>query len=71
MSKVDFLPKVLNVSIQIIGNKNKLITGIKSSKIQYFGRLIICINTIPLYMGTKASHAFLPAFTYNFQVPIP
>ena len=54
--------KVLKVSIQIIGNKNKLITGIKSNKIQYFGRLMICINTIPLYTGTYASQAFLPAF---------
>ena len=48
ISAVVFLPKVRNVSIQIIGNKNKFITGTNKKKIHQVGRLIIFINTIPL-----------------------
>ena len=70
MSAVVFFPNVRSVSIQITGKINKLITGKNTKNIHHFGRFMICIKTIPLYTGTKASQAFLPAFTYNFHVQI-
>ncbi len=68
-SFVVFLPKLLSVSIQTIGNIKRFIIGINNKTTHHFGLLMICIKTIALYTGTIASQGFLPALTYNFQVP--
>ena len=41
----------------------------KSKIVYQVGLFIIFIKTIALYTGIAASHDFLPAFSYNFQVP--
>jgi hypothetical protein len=71
VSIVEFLPKLRKVSTQTTGNMIKLIIGINNKTVHHVGRLMIFINTMELYIGTKASHLFLPAFSYNFHVPNP
>jgi hypothetical protein len=48
VSKLEFLPKLLDVSTQITGNIKRLIIGIKSNIIHHVGLLMIFISIIPL-----------------------
>jgi hypothetical protein len=69
VSREDRFPKLLKVSTQITGNMIRLIMGMKSKIVHQVGRPIIFIKTMALYTGIAASQRFLPAASYNFQVP--
>jgi 16S rRNA G966 N2-methylase RsmD len=65
-------------TLKELGTKTEIKLIFKDAlKVDYSKLNYDCVFTSPpyynieLYTGTKASHLFLPAFSYNFHVPKP